>query len=83
MENSLQRFGLRDLAAVLILAVLLILMGIPTLAHSRRLTKREACAANLRTIGIGAKIYANGGKGDILLFLLQSRASFPANRQQK
>ena len=59
MENSLQRFGLRDLAAVLILAVLLILMGIPTLAHSRRLTKREACAANLRTIGIGAKIYAN------------------------
>jgi len=59
MENRLRRFGLRDLAAVLIVTVLLILMVIPTLAHSRRLNKREACALNLRTIGIGAKIYAN------------------------
>ncbi len=59
MENRLRNFGLRDLAAVLILTVLLILMVIPTLAHSRRLSKREVCALNLMAIGIGAKIYAN------------------------
>lgn len=59
MENRLRGLGLRDLAAVLILALLLILMGIPTLAQSRRLNRREACAVNLRAIGWQAKIYAN------------------------
>ena len=59
IEHRFRRFGLRDFAAVLILAVLLVLMGIPTLAQSRRLNRREACALNLRTIGFGAKFYAN------------------------
>lgn len=59
MESKLRGFALRDVTAVLLLTVLLVLIGIPTFAHSRRLSKREACAINLRAIGWQAKIYAN------------------------
>jgi len=59
MASRLQGFGLRDLAAVLITAVVLVLIAIPTLAHPHRVNRRGACAVNLRAIGIAAKIYAN------------------------
>ncbi len=59
MTNKLRGFGQRDLVAVLIMVALLILLGIPTLAQSRRLNRRQACAHNLKRIGTAAKIYAN------------------------
>ncbi len=59
MTNKLRGFGQRDLVAVLIMVALLIILGIPTLAQSRRLNRRQACANNLKRIGTAAKIYAN------------------------
>ncbi len=59
MNVQRRGFGLWDLVAVGVIAAVLIVVAIPTLAHPQTLNKRQVCASNLRAIGLSARIYAN------------------------
>lgn len=52
-------FGLRDLIAVVVIGAVLIVVGIPALAHPHKPNQRHRCAINLKGIATSAKIYAN------------------------
>lgn len=59
MDAEHKAFGLRDVLAVLVITVALIVIGIPAFAHPHRSNRRAMCAINLKGIGTSAKIYAN------------------------
>src|ERR1035437_4597115 len=52
-------FTLIELLVVVAIIALLIAMLLPAIAKAKEITRRTLCAANLRSIGIGLRIYAN------------------------
>lgn len=58
-SKKLRGFALRDLIAVIGVAVAFVAIGVPTLAHRPHLNQREQCGLNLKGIGTSIKIYAN------------------------
>ena len=58
-HGHLGSFRIPDLIALLAIAALIGSLGIPALGRVRGLSRRDACAANLKSIGLASKIYAN------------------------